>query len=502
MALIGIDIGTSNSCAAFWDGRAARMIELGEGINTILPSVVTIAEGGVYVGQDAIEMGKRYPDYCFRHFKRRLAEPWHHDEDSGDRTTCEGVDESGQPNGLTYYQGPDGTKYSPVVLTAYLIEALVRAANERLSPHDSVTGAVICVPADFTQSQRMAVAEAAKMAGLARVEVMHEPTAAALAYGYDAKKARRIAIFDLGGGTFDLSIVQTGGGLVDVLTTNGVRDLGGTDFDQRIADYVVNLWEQHNTFSSKKARDSALIRIGPEAEAVKKRLSDRTEAPFRLEGIDRTKEGVSLNMIYSIERETFESLTRDLRDRIMLACKMAVDDARRDDPNFSVKDLHDVLLVGGMTRVPSVRATVAEFFGKPPKKDESPEQVVAMGAAIRAAILDGRKPDITIADITSHTLALETAGGVAAVLFPKGTSYPIEDTFQIANEDDDQKQLSIRLIQGEAHRASVCELLWSAEIPVEPSPATKSVKPLTAKLDASGRPFVTIGGLEYRGGEA
>lgn len=508
--ILGIDLGTTNSAASMWDGRAARMIELGEGINTILPSVITIIppdedhpDGQVKVGQDAVEAGRMHPDFCFRHFKRRLAENWHDEEDTGHQT-CEG------PDGLTHYRGPGNFTFSPIELTSWLIGALIDAANKRLKPLESVTGAVICVPADFTQSQREAVEEAARMAFAdgrhdnPRIELMHEPTAAALAYGYDAKKARRIAVFDLGGGTFDISIVQTGGGLVDVLTTNGIRDLGGTDFDRRVSDYVVNLWrtENHDELGSGElhdiaAQDAAMIRIRVEAEETKKRLSDRESTEFRVLNVAKTKAGKPRHANYPLDQRTFEELTRDLRDRLSIACKAAIADARRNDPNFSVRDLHDVLLVGGMTRVPSVRSAVAEFFGRSPKRDEAPEQVVAMGAAIRGAIIDGRKPDITIADITSHTIALETVGGVAAVLFPKGTNYPAEETFWIANENDDQKQLSIRLIQGEAHRASVCEVLWSEEVPVEAAPAGEARRALVVRLDASGRPTAECDGRSF-----
>lgn len=482
---ISIDLGTSNSCAAYFDGRAPRMIELGEGVNTILPSVVTIHEGEMHVGQDAIELGKRVPDFCFRHFKRKLGEQWNDNEDSGHQTRP-------GPDGSVHYAGPDGHTYSPVELCSAIIAKLVDAANAKFMPQDEVTGAVICVPADFTQSQRKAVEEAAHLAGLERVELMNEPTAAALAYGYDAKKARRIAVFDLGGGTFDVSIVSTGNGLVDVLTTNGIRDLGGTDFDKRIASYMVNQWRnEHGTDLA--VEDDAMLRIRTEAEAAKKRLSEKHSTHFRLLDIDRSKGSNSLHMSYDLDRVTFEDITKSEREKIISACKAAIADVRRGDPNFSVKDLHDVLLVGGMTRVPSIRAVAELFFGKAPRKTENPEQVVAMGAAIRAAIIEGRKPDLTIADILSHSIAIETVGDVAAILAPKGTNYPFSETFTLANVDAGQKQLSIRLVQGEAGRASVCELMASAEVPVEPGPAQSRRAALTLTLDASGRPTVTCG---------
>jgi len=508
MSWVGLDVGTTNSCVAVWDGRVARMLELDDSGNIIMPSVVTIAEGKAHVGNEALEVGNRHPDDCIKHFKRALDEKWHPDEDTGYQT-CEGVDADGKPNGMMAYRTLEGHVYSPVDLTSYVIGSLVDAANRRLAPHDSVTGAVICVPADFTQGQVRAVEEAARSSGLDNFQIMKEPTAAALAYGFDAKKARRIAVFDLGGGTFDISIVQTGGGLVDVIANNGIRDVGGTDFDKRIGDYVINRWKTTRHAEDPladetdlKLNDNAMIRIRTEAEAAKKRLTDKDSTEFRVMEVAKSRDGVWLHLIETIDRRTFDELTRDLRERIANACKAAIADARRDDPNFSVKDLHDVLLVGGMSRVPSIRTTAEEFFGKPPKRDESPEQVVAMGAAIRAAIIEGRKPDISIADITSHAIAIETVGNVPAVLVPRGTNYPFEDTFTLSNPDDDQTELSIRLIQADKPRALDCSPLWSAEIPLEPGPAQTARKPLTIRIAASGRPAAECDGQSFEGSPA
>lgn len=489
MSRLGIDMGSTNSCCATWDGRAARMVELAEGVNTIMPSVVTVADGAVYVGEEAIEIGKRFPEFCFRHFKRRLAEPWNDNEDTGHQT-CRG------PDGMLHFRGPNDTTYSPTELVSFILGALVDAADARMQPHDHVTGAVICVPADFTRSQRDAMIEAAKAAGIEEVELMHEPTAAALAYGFDVKKARRIAVFDAGGGAIDATGVQTGAGLVDVLSTNGIRDLGGEDFDRRVADYVINLWRTEHG-SDLKVRDAAMVRIMTEAEAAKKRLSDKQETIFRIDDIDRTKEGIALHMIYPINRATFDELTRDLCERIQGSCRSLMNDLKRQDANFSAKDFHDVLLVGGMTRVPAIRQLVKEFFGKDPKRENSPEQVVAMGAAIRAAVLDGRKTGLSIADITSHALAIETTNGMAAVLVPRGTSYPMADSFTLSNPDAEQSEISVRLMAGDGARASTCELLWSADIPIEPGEEQSARVGLKVKIDASGRASVEVGDQRY-----
>lgn len=491
MSRIGIDLGSTNSCCAIWDGRAARMIEIGEGINTIMPSVVTIANGEIYCGAEAIEQGKLHPQHCYRHFKRRVANPFLALEDTGAQTTADA-------DGMLVYKGPDNYTYSPTELLSYLIATLVTAANERLQPLDSVTGAVICVPPDFTRAQRDAIIEAANLAGLDSVELLHEPTAAALAYGFDAKKSRTILAFDAGGGTVDCTAVRVGNGLVDVLATNGNRALGGEDFDELLADYVCKLHMSEYAVDL-KTRDSAMVRIMIEAEAAKKRLSEKTETLFRVDDIDRTHEGVSRHIHTTISRAAFEELTKDLRARIVASCQALIADLQRSDPRWSIKDIHEVLLVGGMTRVPSIRQIAKDVFGKDPRRDAAPEQVVAMGAAIRAAILDGRKADVTIADVLGQALSIETTDGLATVLVARGMSIPFSDTFTLSNPDAGQTELSIRLLSGDAARASACQPLWAAEIPIEAGEAEAERIPLSVKIDASGRARVEVAGQVFEG---
>lgn len=501
--MIGIDLGTSNSGWAWFDGKAARMGELPDG-GFVLPSVVTIADGQVFVGKEAIELGqqKKHREYCFRHFKRRLAERWNDNEDTGYQSR-EGENEDGTPNGMFAYDGPDGHPYTPVDLSSYVIRELLLAATDKLGGLPA--GAVICVPADFTTPQCDAVMQAARMAVASidpeasfRIELFHEPTAAALAYGYDDKKAKRIAVFDLGGGTFDVSVIQSGGGKTQVWTNNGIRDLGGINFDRLLADYVINRW-QTDTQSDLNVYDSATRLVLLEAEETKKRLSSKDETTFRVDEIDKGPDGLDRHMIYPISRKQFDVLTRGLRERMIAACQAAVDDIKRKQPNFSVKDLHDVLLVGGMTRVRAVREAVEEFFGKKPRNSESVEHVVAMGAAIKAAILEGRRPDLSIADVTSHAFGLEASGDTAAILFPRGSNFPSKELkFTLTNEADGQGLLSIRLIEGDGARASVCSVLWKAALPViEPGDAKSARVQLLAKLDESGRPVITVGDLSY-----
>jgi molecular chaperone DnaK len=499
-----LDIGSTNSSAAWFDGKAARMIDLADS-SSILPSVVTIVDGDCLVGHDAIEAGRRNPAFMFRNWKRQLGAKWHDLEDTGYQT-CEG------PDGMLAYRGPDGHTYLPEELYSFVVQELLRATQDKLG--EMPTGVVLCVPADFVQSQREAAERAVNLA-MERMrdedsqpyplalELMHEPTAAALAYGYDSKKAKRIFVVDLGGGTLDCSYIQSGGGNTLVKTTNGIRDCGGADWDRMLADFVVSMWRtEHPDLADPGTRDAAMSLIMTEAEDVKKRLSAKTETLFRIDDFDREHDGTDVHLSYTITRKAFEEMTAPLIRRVIGACQIALEDAHRLDANFSIKDLHDVLLVGGMTRMPAVQEAVKAFFGKAPSKRENPEQAVALGAAIKAAMLDGRRPDLTINDISSHTLALEVSGDTAAILLPKGSPFPSEAAFSVTNETDGQKQISLRLIQGEAHRASVCELLASAEHSIEPVAAKAARVPLVARLDASGRPTVIVADRVIFGEEA
>lgn len=480
--IIGLDLGASNSVACLWDGKL-RMIETTESGATSLPSVVTIANGEALVGQAAVEAGRQFPDYDFRNFKRKMAERWHDDEDTGFQT-CRGED------GMLAYRGPDGFTYSPVELSALIIAEMVRAANQFMAPHDSVTGAVIGIPATFTPDQTEAVKEAARMAGVENVFTLEEPIAAAIANNIDAKKSRCSLVCDFGGNTLDISILRSGGGLIKVIAKNGIGDLGGADFDKRIADYAVNLFRTE-TKKDLQLRDAAMTRVLVEAEAVKKRLTDAEETTFRVENIDRTAEGVSLHMIYKIDRRILNELTRDLQERVLAAIRAAIEDAKRNVATFKQADIQDLLLVGGMTRVPAVREMVSEFFGKQPKRDENPERVVAEGLAIKAAIIEGRKPDVSIADITSHDIAIETTNNVPAIVIPRGSNFPLEKTVVLSNADDDQTELSLRLLFATRPRAQDCHLLEAREVPVEPAPAETLRVKVTIAVNDEGMPEIT-----------
>lgn len=483
--MIAIDLGTSTSCVSVWDRGAPQIIPIAGRTDGLLPSVVTLTPEGYIVGQEAIEAGrkKEYRDWCFKRFKRLLGEAWNDGEDTGHQT-CEG------PDGLTWLRGPDGP-VDPVDLSAIVIRELVQAATEALGAPPS--GAVIGVPADFTEPQRRATEQAGIRAGLGRVELIDEPTAAATAYGATAQKTQRIAVYDLGGGTFDISAIQTGKGLVQVLNTNGNRRIGGEDFDEALVEWAVLEWSRRHPESDLGASDAAMRLLRDEAEQVKIRLSVKDEAEFNIPDIDRTPEGEDLHLRMKIDLGTFNALTKHLVDKTIDICRRSVDDIRRKDPNFALSDFHDIVLVGGMTRVRQVRAAVSGFFGKKPKNELNPEHVVAMGAAIKAAIIEGRKTDTTIADVISHTLSIATASNIPAVLFEKGTPFGTERTVMLSNARDHIEVLSIRLVQGDAAQANQCELLAAREIAIEPMPARTARIPLTARLDDSGRPHAWVG---------
>lgn len=491
MAFIGIDLGSTNTCAAIAIGSTVKMIELNASGAISMPSVVCIRDTTALVGQDAVEAGKTTPDFDFRNFKRQMGEKWHDDEDTGYQTTA-------GPDGMIAYRGPGGLLYSPTDFSSFILTDIIAAANEYLEPHDSVTGLVIGVPATFTPDQIAEVKRAANLAGIETVYTIEEPVAAAIANNIDAKKSRCSIVVDLGGGTLDVTILRSGEGLIRVIAKNGIGDLGGADFDKRIADYVINLFRSENRSTDGEQaaeivlKDNAMTKILVEAEAVKKRLTDVEETTFRIENISRSpKVGNQLHMIYPIDRRVLNELTRDLQERVITACKAAIEDAKRQDPKFTIRDIQDLLLVGGMTRMPAVRQLVSEFFGKQPKRDENPEQVVAMGCAIKAAILEGRRPDVSVQDVLSFDVGIETADEIPAVLIKRGTSFPFDKpmTFDIGTTDETQTEMSVRLLYITRSRAPDCHILEAVDVPVEPAPVGKRGV-LSVTVDAEGHPSI------------
>ena len=498
--VVGLDLGSSNSSISHWTPRGPEVINV-DG-QPLLPSVVTIVpadavgpdESQIFVGLDGIEAGKRYRDYCFRLFKRRLGEMWHADEDTGHQTV-------GAADGSLHYQGPDDHTYSPVELCSMVISKLLDAAQTKFKG-ERPDGAVICVPATFTPSQRKAVEEAGLMAGLAYVELMDEPTAAALAYGYDFKRVRRIAVLDVGGGTTDVSIIQTGAGLVTVLGTGGSSITGGSDVDAILGRYIVNQWATEHEGSDIAVDDSAMTLVLGEAEETKKRLSRKQRTEFRIKDFDRTPGGVVLHMDYVINRQILEHLAVDLLKRMRSACEIAISEAQRKDPNFSVRDLNDVVLVGGGTRMPAVQSLAAQVFGQEAKTDIDPEIAVVLGAAIRAAVVAGIKSDLQIQDILAFSVAIEVydkVEGVASVIIPRGQNYPTDKpiSFALTNREPGQSVLPVRLVTGDHDRASACELLYAIDVEVYPQDARMHRIPLTISINGRGEPYGECGGVAF-----
>lgn len=509
----GIDLGTSNSCIAGFDGKYPYVIEVNG--KRITPSVVTAfdvnGELKKYVGERAVMEGRAHRSTSYKQFKRRLGVDWNPEEDNGDQTV-EG------PDGKVWLKGPyydpantdpehiAQTCYSPVELSSYIVKALMDGAADRLG--QEISEAVIAVPAGYGTEEKNLVELAGQLAGLSKVHIIDEPTAAALAYGYDFRKTRRVAVFDLGGGTFDISIIQTGNGLVKVLGKNGNKKLGGTDFDRELVNYVAMLWsEQYGDedveLADIRASDTAMKLVYEEAEAVKIRLSSDEETTFKVDDLSkRTGENTDAHAHYPVTRDTFELLTESLREKTRVACLRAVEDAQDKDPNFSVKDIHDVILVGGMTRVPAIRATVAQFFGMEPKRDISPEEAVALGAAVKGAQIAGIKTNLSVEDITSHPICLETvndggAGGIAAILVEKGTPYPIERSWPITTARDGQSALNLRFTEGASPRSIENELLYSQRIDIEPMPAGCVNAHAHLSIHSDGRVEIECGGVTY-----
>lgn len=497
--IVGIDLGSSNSSIAFWNGRTAEVIPV-DG-KPLMPSVVTIVpadavgpdESQIFVGIDAIEVGKRYREFCFRLAKRKLAEMWHPEEDTGYQTV-------GAADGTLHFQGPDGHTYSPVEICSMMIGKLLDAATEKFKGQRP-DAAVICVPPMFTPSQRKAVEEAGLAAGLTYVELMDEPTAAAIAYGFDFQKPQMITVVDVGGGTTDIAIIQTGKGLVTVISTAGSSITGSADVDDVLGRYIVNEFsKKHDTDLA--VDDSAMSLVLQEAEQAKIRLSRKQKTEFRIKDFDRTPGGVVLHMDEIIDRPLLENLAKDLLKRMRGACEVAIEGAKRKDPNFSVRDLKSVVLVGGGTRMPAVQALARDVFGQEPKTDIDPEVAVVMGAAIKAAVIEGRKSDLTVQDILSYSVAVEVydkVEGVAAVVIPRGYNYPTDKPFSFAltNREPGQSVLPIRLVTGDHDRASACDLLYAIDVDVAPQDARTHRVPLTIGLNSRGELYGECNGVAF-----
>lgn len=500
MALtVGLDLGNSFSCAAYWDGRNAQIIEMPDGRKQ-LASAVAVVGDEIVVGWDALIKGKANRQYLFQNFKRRLGEKYHEESESGYQTCAD------PQTGLVAWKGPGDHILTTVQLASYIIEELLDAAEAKLG--ERPTSAVITIPADSGNAQKEATLEAARLAGLVNVHLEHEPTMAALSYGYDFSKRRVIVVPDAGGSTFDVSIIETGksrdkqNALVEVLATDGRRKgLGGMDFDREIARYLVNRWRGVYRDNDISADMFAMDRVAEQAEEAKRALSGRPEARVFIPEISRTTDGVTLAMDEVLDLKTYAALSERLTDQIAAICRRAVEKAKERDPKFQMSDINDVVLVGGMTRSPVVRDAIRSVFGKEPLRNVNPEEAVALGAAIKAALISGRMTGVTVRDITSQAISVETIHDVASMIFPPGTSYPATKTVTLANADDRQGALSLAILEGGSMRASECAVLATHHhIVSEPGPAKTNGLKMTFKLDEGGRLSVEAAdGFSWRG---
>ncbi len=441
--IIGIDLGTTNSCVAVFEGNEPVVIANSEGKRTT-PSVVGFVENGERkIGDPAKRQAITNPKKTVYSIKRFMGENWQQTEKEISRVPYSVVNEGGYPR-----VDIDGRKYTPQEISAMVLQKMKKTAEDYLG--QEVTDAVITVPAYFSDSQRQATKEAGQIAGLNVRRIVNEPTAAALAYGVDkANKDMKIAVFDLGGGTFDISILEFGGGVFEVLSTNGDTHLGGDDFDQVIIDWLVQEFK-NDEGANLKDDPMAMQRLKEAAEKAKIELSSSTSTEINLPYIMPVG-GVPKHLVKTLTRAKFEQLAHDLIQACLAPCQKAMADAK-----LSTSDIDEVILVGGSSRIPAVQTLVKNYFGKEPSKGVNPDEVVAVGASIQGAILnkEGGVGDIVLLDVTPLTLGIETMGGVMTKLIEANTTIPCKKSEVFSTAADNQTEVTIHVLQGERPMAA------------------------------------------------
>ncbi len=474
--VIGIDLGTTNSCVAIMDGKQAKVIENSEGQRTT-PSVVAFLEKDEkLVGQPAKRQAVTNPSNTIFAAKRLIGRTF---DDESVKKDVEKV-----PFSIVKSEKNDawieakGKKYSPSQISAFILQKMKETAEKHLG--QPVTKAVITVPAYFNDAQRQATKDAGKIAGLEVLRIINEPTAASLAYGLDKKGGKKIAVYDLGGGTFDVSILEIGDGVFEVKSTNGDTFLGGEDFDDAIVDYLVSEFKKDSGIDLKSDK-LALQRLKEAAEKAKIELSSATQTEINLPFITADKTGPKhINLKFT--RAKLEALVESLMERTLEPCKTALKDS-----GFSAAEINEVVLVGGMTRMPKIVETVKNFFGKDPNKSVNPDEVVAMGAAIQAGVLQGDVKDVLLLDVTPLSLGIETLGGVSTKLIDKNTTIPTKKSQVFSTAEDNQPAVSIRVLQGEREMASDNKILGNFElVGIAPAPRGVPQIEVTFDIDANG----------------
>lgn len=474
--IIGIDLGTTNSCVAVMDGSDAKVIENSEGGRTT-PSVVAFSNNGErLIGMTARRQAVTNPDYTYYAIKRLIGRTYDDPTAQKDKQLSPFGIVKGS-NGDAWVKGRD-KDYSPQQISAFILTKMKETAEAHLG--EEVTEAVITVPAYFNDAQRQATKDAGEIAGLTVKRIINEPTAAALAYGLDKQENKVIAVYDLGGGTFDVSILEIGDGVFEVLSTNGDTFLGGEDFDLRIVDYFADEFKKDQGIDL-KADKLALQRLKEEAEKAKKELSTATQYEVNLPFITADASGPK-HLSTKLTRAKFESMVEDLIKRTIDPCKAALKDASKNP-----SQIDDVILVGGMTRMPKVQSEVQKYFGKEPHKGVNPDEVVAIGAAIQGGVLQGDVKDVVLLDVTPLSLGIETLGGVFTRLIEKNTTIPTNKSQIFSTAEDNQPSVTISVVQGEREMASDNKSLGQFHLDgIAPAPRGLPQIEVTFDIDANG----------------
>ena len=478
--VIGIDLGTTNSCVAVMEGTQAKVLENAEGTRTT-PSVVAFTDNEEkLIGQPAKRQAVTNPENTIFAVKRLVGRNF---EDPSVKKDIETAPFKiiNSEKGDAWIEAK-GNKYSPSQISAFILQKMKETAEKYLG--SEVKQAVITVPAYFNDAQRQATKDAGKIAGLEVLRIINEPTAASLAYGLDKKTNKKIAVYDLGGGTFDVSILELGDGVFEVKSTNGDTFLGGEDFDNTIVEYLLSEFKKENGIDLKSDK-LALQRLKEAAEKAKIELSSAAQTEINLPFITADKTGPK-HINLKMTRAKLEALVEDLIAKTLPPCKIALKDA-----GLSTSEINEIILVGGMTRMPKVIEEVKNFFGKEPNKSVNPDEVVAMGAAIQAGVLQGDVKDVLLLDVTPLSLGIETLGGVSTKLIEKNTTIPTKKSQVFSTAEDNQPAVSIRVLQGEREMASDNKILGNFEL-IGIAPAQRGVPQIEVTFDIDANGIVNV----------